>query len=92
MLAILVIASNGQISTGEAADVLLGYELATGLSIGDETEWNDLPLGAGSDLISFVQSSAYRDLQPGKSYGDIARAWLDYRLAKFGARMAPAAA
>jgi len=90
-LAIEVIANAGNLSnTGEAADILLGYELATGMSLGDSIEWSDLPLGSGSDLIGFAQSYAYRNLPGCRSYGDIARAWLDYRLAYFGARMEPA--
>lgn len=90
-LAIKVIASNGNLrNTGEAADILLGYELATGMSLGADIEWKDMPLGSGGDLINFAQSFAYRDLPDRRSYGDIARAWLDYRLARFGARMEPA--
>ena len=92
-LALDVIKTNGNLrNSGEAADILLGYELATGLDIGDETEWNDLPLGAGADLINFANSATYSDLPRGRSFGDIARAWLDWRLSHFGARMEPAAA
>ena len=92
-LAIDVIKTNGNLrNSGEAADILLGYELATGLSIGDDTEWRGLPLGAGNDLINFANSAAYSDLPRNRSYGDIARAWLDWRLANFDARMEPAAA
>ena len=62
-LAINVIKTNGNLrNSGEAADILLGYELATGLSIGDATEWSDLPLGAGADLINFANSATYSDL------------------------------
>ena len=90
-LAINVIKTNGNLrNSGEAADILLGYELATGLSIGDDTEWRGLPLGAGNDLINFANSAAYSDLPRNRSYGDIARAWLDWRLAHFDARMEPA--
>jgi hypothetical protein len=91
-LAIDVIATNGQISTGAAADLLIAYELATGTVVGgadftvtEEVDWSDLPLGAGCDLIAFAQSLAYRNLPDEKTYGDVARAWLNYRLAHFKA-------
>jgi len=77
-LAIDIIASATQISVGKAADILIGYELATNLSIGDEVLWDELPLGAGTDIISFIRSG--RVPETGSSYGDIARAWLLFRL------------
>ena len=79
-------------NSGEAADILLAYGLATGLPIGDEIEWSDLPLGAGADLVRFANSAAYIDMPRRRSYDDIARAWLDWRLSHFGARMEPAPA
>jgi hypothetical protein len=81
-LAIQIIASAADLpNSGAAADILLAYELAVGVCIGDETEWDDLPLGTGSDLVSFAKSDLYKP--EGASYGQIARQWLAYRLARF---------
>jgi hypothetical protein len=81
-LAIHIISSIADLpNAGAAADILIAYELAVGISIGDETEWDDLPLGTGSDLVSFAKSEFYKP--EGASYGQIARQWLAYRLARF---------
>ena len=78
-LAIDVIASCTKTDRGRVADIILGYELATGIAVDENVSWDGMPLGMGSDLIDFMKANP----DVGGTYGNIAKAWLNYRLAKF---------
>lgn len=81
-LAIEIISSCANVPPSRVADVLVGYELATGLCLGADVSWDALPLGAGSQLIDFLKSD-YANPELLGTYGEIARAWLHWRLSKF---------
>jgi hypothetical protein len=77
--AVDIIGSCAGITQAAVADLFTAYSLATGITVEEDVLWDDLPLGMGSDLISFVQSMHYPGSQSGATYGHIARCWLLYR-------------
>lgn len=79
--AIRVISMATGLTETQADDVIIAAELATGMSFDSNASWEELPLGMGTDLIEFIQSNFYnRNLQ--LTYGEIAHAYLQYRLSK----------
>lgn len=66
---------------GEAEDIMTGIDLATGLAHGEGVAWDEYPLG--SEAISFAKSEFYKKFDS-RTYGDIARQFIAYRLAYLG--------
>jgi hypothetical protein len=76
-----IIASSADRSVGEVLDLFIAYGLGAGIELNDDVSWKKLPLGTGSDLISFMKSGHYKP--EGASYGQLARQWLGWRMNKF---------
>lgn len=78
-----IIASRANLSNqGAAHDIMLAVDLALGTCTKTAVDWDDLPLGLGCTLIDFAKSTQYTDLPAQRNYGDIAKAFLTFCLAK----------
>lgn len=67
---------------GAAHDIMSAVDLAIGTCTEQTVDWNDMPLGLGSTLIDFAKSVQYTSLPKERTYGDIAKAFLMFRLSK----------
>lgn len=71
-------------SEGEVEDVRAAVDLALSMA----TKGKDLPLGMEIAICEFVRTNHYRALPKERTYGEVARAYLEYLMSKSDERRA----